>query len=128
MIAQCLNALMPSASSLSTLMPTDVFIADVLIFAVVLAAFAFSVAWFAEQRDRLTETVSCRCGKRQVVGIAPRARPDFGRLLTANCPSCQSGCATAVSAVPNPSMPNASMPNAYILQPSVSYLGDHDGE
>jgi hypothetical protein len=66
------------------------FAVDATIFAVVLIAFTFTVAWFAEQAKGFTGTVSCKCGKRQVVGIAPRAHPDFVKLLSANCPACQS--------------------------------------
>ncbi len=99
-VPPCLSASVP-----------DSFILDAALFAVVLIAFTFSVAWFADQAKGLTGAVSCRCGKRQVVGIAPQAHPDFVRLLSANCPACQSappsepgaqatgGCATAVSAV-----------------------------
>jgi len=77
-------------------------LAEILFFIVAMYAIGFGWAWFAEQAKGLTGTVSCRCGKRQVTGIAPRAHPDFTKLLTANCPAC---CAAqnrdSVGAVPS---------------------------
>ena len=86
--------MIPVLSSLFDLLSSDP--AEILFFIVAMYAIGFGWAWFAEQAKGLTGTVSCRCGKRTVTGIAPRAHPDFTKLLTANCPSC----ATAVSAVP----------------------------
>jgi hypothetical protein len=115
--------MIPVLSSLFDLLSSDP--AEILFFIVAMYAIGFGWAWFAEQAKGLTGTVSCKCGKRTVTGIAPRAHPDFTKLLSANCPSC----AAVVSAVPSSAPPASSLqPTACSLQPAVSSLGDHDGE
>jgi hypothetical protein len=113
--------MIPVLSSLFDLLSSDP--AEILFFIVAMYAIGFGWAWFAEQAKGLTGTVSCKCGKRTVTGIAPRAHPDFTKLLSANCPACAAADQNRDSdgAVP-------AAPTAYSLQPAVSSLGDHDGE
>jgi len=108
--------MIPVLSSLFDLLSSDP--AEILFFIVAMYAIGFGWAWFAEQAKGLTGTVSCKCGKRTVTGIAPRAHPDFTRLLTANCPSC----AAAVSAVPSPGA------NRQLEIDNRQSLGNHDAE